>query len=256
MAYDYEISQPLHMVFRSSSLAVSLLLGFTLFRKSYSSPQVLGVLIVTLGIFVTTFADTRPVPLSQAASAASSSVACDGAIGCYAASMTQWLGFGASPRKLIGVGILLSGLFLSALLGHLQSLGYARWKKDESEAIFYQHFFSVLFFAPLTGQLAERAAFWSESDVFWTFGPISLTWLWFNVVGNLITQYICVKGVYLLVSTSGPVTATLVLTIRKFVSLIISILFFNNLWTFFHWIGTALVFGGAIVYSADSLWKK
>lgn len=34
MAYNFEISQPLHMVFRSSSLAVSLLLGFTLFGMS------------------------------------------------------------------------------------------------------------------------------------------------------------------------------------------------------------------------------
>lgn len=47
MAYDFAISQPLHMVFRSSSLAVSLLLGVVAFRKSYGLLEVLGVCVVT-----------------------------------------------------------------------------------------------------------------------------------------------------------------------------------------------------------------
>ncbi len=146
MAYAFEISQPLHMVFRSSSLAVSLLLGFVLFRKTYTFPQVLGVVIVTAGIFVTTFADSRPMVASAAAAG------CDGANGCSAAGASNWLGLvSISPQKMIGIGILLSGLFLSALLGHLQSLGYSYWKKNENEAMFYQHFFSIFFFAPITG---------------------------------------------------------------------------------------------------------
>lgn len=124
MAYDYEISQPLHMVFRSSSLAVSLLLGFVFFKKRYNTAQVLGVAVVTVGIFATTFAD------------ASFSSAC-GPNGCSAASATQWVDFSAmSQRKWIGVAILTSGLFLSSLLGHLQSFGYEYWgKKDEHEAM-------------------------------------------------------------------------------------------------------------------------
>jgi UDP-xylose/UDP-N-acetylglucosamine transporter B4 len=51
MAYDYEISQPLHMVFRSSSLAVSLLLGFLLFRKRYNLPQVVFLAKNTVCLF-------------------------------------------------------------------------------------------------------------------------------------------------------------------------------------------------------------
>jgi UDP-xylose/UDP-N-acetylglucosamine transporter B4 len=124
MAYDYEISQPLHMVFRSSSLAVSLLLGFLFFRKRYNVPQVLGVAVVTIGIFATTFADSK------------SAISC-GPTGCSAASAAQWFDLaGTSSRKWVGVGILTSGLFLSSLLGHLQSFGYEYWKKkDEQEAM-------------------------------------------------------------------------------------------------------------------------
>jgi hypothetical protein len=136
---------------------------------------VLGVVIVTMGIFITTFADARPVAASC------------GPNGCSAAPLTQWLSFDAelSPRKLVGITILLTGLFLSSLLGHLQSLGYELWKKrDENEAMFYQHFFSILFFAPFSGSLAERAASWSASEIVWTAGPLSLTWMWFNVAGE------------------------------------------------------------------------
>lgn len=40
----------------------------------------------------------------------------------------------------------------------------------------------------------------------------------------------------------------MVLTVRKFVSLLVSIVLFNNPWTPAHWMGSVLVFGGALVY--------
>jgi UDP-xylose/UDP-N-acetylglucosamine transporter B4 len=48
----------------------------------------------------------------------------------------------------------------------------------------------------------------------------------------------------------------MVLTVRKFISLIVSIVLFNNQWSVAHWIGTSLVFGGAFIYGADSLFKS
>lgn len=239
MAYDYQISQPLHMVFRSSSLAVSLILGFVVFRKSYNAAQVLGVVIVTAGIFVTTFADAK--------------IDC-GPNGCSAVSVWDFKNFfvdtlaSFSQRKMIGIGLMLVGLFLSSLLGHLQSWGYELFKKkDVDEAMFFQHFFSIFLFAPLASSLSEHAALWSASEPY----ILGIPWLWYNVIGNLITQYICIRGVYLLIGNSGPVTATLVLTCRKFVSLIISIALFNNPWTNAHWLGSVLVFGGTLVYSIE-----
>lgn len=236
MAYDYQISQPLHMVFRSSSLAVSLVLGFTVFKKTYNVAQVLGVAIVTAGIFVTTFADSK--------------IDC-GPNGCSAVSLwdfTNLVSWNFSDRKLIGIGLLLSGLVLSSLLGHLQSLGYELFKKkDVDEAMFFQHFLAIFFFAPLASSLRDHANLWSASEPY----ILGVPWLWYNVIGNLITQYICIRGVYLLIGNSGPVTATLVLTCRKFVSLIVSILLFNNPWTNAHWIGSSLVFGGTLIYSIE-----
>lgn len=44
-------------------------------------------------------------------------------------------------------------------------------------------------------------------------------------------------------------SVTLLVTIRKFLSLIVSIIYFNNAFTSAHWAGAGLVFGGTLVYS-------
>jgi drug/metabolite transporter (DMT)-like permease len=48
----------------------------------------------------------------------------------------------------------------------------------------------------------------------------------------------------------------MVLTVRKFVSLLVSIVFFGNAWSVAHWLGTVCVFGGAVVYSTDFMSRK
>jgi UDP-xylose/UDP-N-acetylglucosamine transporter B4 len=37
-------------------------------------------------------------------------------------------------------------------------------------------------------------------------------------------------------------------TLRKFISLIFSIFYFKNPFSFYHWVGTCLVFGGTIIF--------
>ena len=248
MAYNYQISQPLHMVFRSSSLAVSLILGFTLFKKSYAKHEVLGVIIITLGVFATTFADSK-----------GSMKTCNNS-GCSALGMTELLSlFSAdnAPTKLLGVSLLCGALFLSALLGHLQSWGYGHFgNRDQDEAMFFQHLFSIFVFYPFAHSLSQHARLWSSGETFVTVLGMPVSWMWFNVIGNLVTQYVCLRGVYLLISVSGTLTATVVLTVRKFVSLLISIVFFGNVWTSGHWIGTVMVFGGTFVYATGKELKS
>jgi len=42
---------------------------------------------------------------------------------------------------------------------------------------------------------------------------------------------------------------TLVVTLRKFLSLLISIAYFKNPFSAFHWLGTALVFFGTMLFA-------
>ena len=51
---------------------------------------------------------------------------------------------------------------------------------------------------------------------------------------------------------SSAVTLNLILSVRKFTSLILSILLFKNEFTRNHWIGSLLVFIGTIWYSSSS----
>jgi hypothetical protein len=72
--------------------------------------------------------------------------------------------------------------------------------------------------------------------------------MWAYVAVNIASQLLCIVGVYRLQSQSDPLTVNVVLTVRKFVSLMLSIVAFGNTFTAFHWVGAVCVFGGAVLY--------
>jgi len=71
---------------------------------------------------------------------------------------------------------------------------------------------------------------------------------------NLITQLICVSGVNRLTSRVSSLTVTLVLVVRKAVSLGISVLWLGkgNGGSVLLWIGAAFVLAGTIAYTTSS----
>lgn len=66
---------------------------------------------------------------------------------------------------------------------------------------------------------------------------------------NFFFRYLCISSVYVLTTECSSLTVTLVITLRKFVSLLFSIVYFNNEFTIIHWIGTTLVFIGTIIFT-------
>lgn len=77
----------------------------------------------------------------------------------------------------------------------------------------------------------------------------SIPIMWLYLIGNTMTQYVCISSVFVLTTECASLTVTLVLTLRKFVSLIISIIYFKNPFTIWHWIGTLLVFSGTFMFT-------
>lgn len=59
----------------------------------------------------------------------------------------------------------------------------------------------------------------------------------------------CVSSVFTLTTECTSLTVTLILTLRKFYSLLFSIFYFSNPFTLYHWIGTVLVFVGTIIFT-------
>ncbi|XP_016100982.1 UDP-xylose and UDP-N-acetylglucosamine transporter-like [Sinocyclocheilus grahami] len=78
---------------------------------------------------------------------------------------------------------------------------------------------------------------------------LSVPVMWLYLLMNVITQYVCIRGVFILTTECASLTVTLVVTLRKFLSLIISILYFHNPFTAWHWVGTAVVFLGTLLYT-------
>ena len=66
---------------------------------------------------------------------------------------------------------------------------------------------------------------------------------------NTATQFICISAVYRLTSECVSLTVTLVVTLRKFLSLLFSIWYFDNPFTLLHWLGTVMVFSGTLLFS-------
>jgi len=89
-------------------------------------------------------------------------------------------------------------------------------------------------------------AFESEPLPYIGFGvPSTIVYL----IGNIFTQYVCISSVYFLTTECSSLTVTLVITLRKFASLLFSIIYFRNPFTLYHWIGTLLVFIGTVIFT-------
>ncbi len=62
-------------------------------------------------------------------------------------------------------------------------------------------------------------------------------------------RWLCILFVYRIGSQMDSLSVTLVVTLRKFLSLLVSIYFFRNTFTTTHWLGAVLVFGGTLLFS-------
>jgi UDP-xylose/UDP-N-acetylglucosamine transporter B4 len=72
------------------------------------------------------------------------------------------------------------------------------------------------------------------------------------LVLNSLTQYVCIRGVNILGSISSALTVTIVLNIRKLVSLLLSIWLFGNKLHPTVLLGAAVVFSGGFLYGLES----
>lgn len=174
----------------------------------------------------------------------------------------------------VGVAMLTSVLILQAILANYQEWTSKQFGRAPREAMFYMHTMSLPLFALTLPDLLARASAWSAS------GPtgevlmeklaasalgalpllkpllgvalLPISWvpvMWTYVAINVVSQYVCVAGVYRLTSFADPLTVNVTLTVRKFVSLLLSIWLFGNTFTIPHWVGACLVFGGAMWYA-------
>jgi solute carrier family 35 (UDP-xylose/UDP-N-acetylglucosamine transporter), member B4 len=217
---------------------------------------VLSVLIITVGVILTTLSSRRRDETVNA----------------------SFLG----PRYLTGIGILTLALVFSGFLGVVQDKTYASYSGHSpthnrskkagylgatkmagppniwKESMFYLHFLALPMFVPLRHDLMEQARAVLSSHARTTTFPLAAAQIEFPSVlpallANTLTQLLCVAGVNRLTTRVPALTVTLVLVVRKAVSLVLSVVLFDGSevnWNML-WSGAFLVFAGTVGYAVS-----
>uniref|UniRef100_A0A8C2K0B1 Solute carrier family 35 member B4 n=1 Tax=Cyprinus carpio TaxID=7962 RepID=A0A8C2K0B1_CYPCA len=227
-ALNFNIAMPLHMIFRSGSLIANMILGIIILKKRYAqNPYLIYIYFFFLHIIKSSYYFQN-----------------------VEKGATEEDGFYAFVHWILGIAMLTFALLMSARMGIFQETLYKKYGKHSKEALFYNHFLPLPGFLLLSTDIYRHAVLFSQSS------PVeipvigqSVPVMWLYLLMNVITQYVCIRGVFILTTECASLTVTLVVTLRKFLSLIISILYFHNPFTAWHWVGTAVVFLGTLLYT-------
>uniref|UniRef100_A0A8C9XEH5 Solute carrier family 35 member B4 n=1 Tax=Sander lucioperca TaxID=283035 RepID=A0A8C9XEH5_SANLU len=205
-ALNFNIAMPLHMIFRSGSLIANMILGIIILKKRYSASKYLSVALISAGIFICTIMSARQMNVGNEGS--------------------EEQGFYALMHWLIGeywhVDL---ALLMSARMGIFQETLYKQYGKHSKEALFYNHCLPLPGFLLLSTDIYNHCVYFSHSTP--TVVPVvglTMPIMWLYLLINVITQYVCIRGVFILTTECTSLTVTLVVTLRKFLSLIFSII--------------------------------
>ena len=133
------------------------------------------------------------------------------------------------------------------------------------ESMFYLHFLSLPLFFSIRHDLAvqARALFASHARVTTLSVPLiaarfTLPAVLPALLANTLTQLLCTAGVNRLTTRVPALTVTLVLVVRKAVSLVLSVVLFDGsdvTWSML-WSGAFLVFAGTVGYTVSGRTSK
>ncbi|KAI0172350.1 UAA transporter family-domain-containing protein [Hypoxylon sp. FL1284] len=232
-AFSYDISVPVHIILRSGGSITTMIAG-SLYGKRYSRIQVVAVLLLTVGVETVTQEDT-------------------------------------APKFSTGLAVLLVAQILSAIMGLYTEDTYQKYGPHWKENLFYSHLLSLPLFLPFSRSLVSQFVRLASSKPLAlpaAIGQTNITSIPSNVqhkIGgiyipsqvaylaiNVLTQYACIRGVNLLAAASSALTVTIVLNIRKLVSLLLSIWLFGNRLAAGTLVGAIVVFSAGGLYSLDS----
>lgn len=245
-AFSYDISVPVHIILRSGGSITTMLAG-SLYGKRYSRIQIVAVLLLTVGVGTAAWSDAQSKGTSMDSSQE------------------------PVPKFSTGLAILLIAQIMSAIMGLYTEETYRMYGSHWKENLFYSHLLSLPLFLPFSRSLIRQFVHLVDSK------PLTLPSLIGQVnpstipaavrqkmeelyipsqvayLGlNVLTQYACIRGVNLLAAVSSALTVTIVLNIRKLVSLLLSIWLFGNQLATGTLIGAIVVFSAGGLYSLDS----
>ncbi|KAI6216010.1 hypothetical protein M3Y94_00452900 [Aphelenchoides besseyi] len=244
-ALNYHVPVPLHIIFRSGSLFTSLVMSRVILGREYTSKKYWSVAAISVGIIMCTLAT------AQTEKGTGKEITLEEANKHF----REWV---------IGITMLTVALVASSALALMQEKLYREHGKHPREAMFYtvsQKERSVTFRFSSTSYLYRCSLSWAK--ILCEMPPCSpkspplefaginfvVPELWAFLLLSSAFQWLCISYVYMANSEMDSLSVTLLVTLRKFFSLLISIVYFGNVFTLQHWSGAALVFVGTLVYS-------
>ncbi|XP_033332788.1 ER GDP-fucose transporter [Megalopta genalis] len=233
-AFDFNIPMPLHMIFRAGSLIANMIMCVIVSKKSYTFSKYLSVIMITFGIAICTLISGKDIKSLRGKNVEH-------------VPTTPWEDF---FWWALGISLMTVALLVSARMGILQEELHKKYGKNPKEALYYTHLLPLPFFLTLAPNIWDHFTYAVNSE------PLRVSMLDIYVpklilflIGNVLTQYVCISSVYVLTAECSSLTVTLVITLRKFVSLLFSIVYFRNPFTIYHWFGTVLVFVGTVIFT-------
>ncbi|XGW26071.1 hypothetical protein V3C99_007020, partial [Haemonchus contortus] len=228
-AIKCDIYFPLFIIFKSGSLLANIILGYTLRNHFYTRKQISSVIAVTCGIVIFTLASYDPTAHPKS---------------------PETVRFFSIQPFFIGIFLLTAALMLSAYLGVCQEDMYRTYGKHAKESMFMVHLLSIPGYALLGPEIVKAFDGASRTPPLNILGyDLILPRAWGYILGICVLQYICIKNVYRLTALTTSLNVTMVITLRKFLSLFVSFVAFGNPFNAFHFFGAAFVFIGSLVFS-------
>lgn len=264
-AFSYDISVPVHIILRSGGSITTMIAGY-IYGKQYSKIQIIAVVLLTLGVVVAAWSDAQSKVLYPFY----------GVEARWFMALTPGCPQDPAPtssgqdRPAFGTGllVLLVAQTLSALMGLYTEEIYNVYGPQWRENLFYCHALSLPLFLPFAGSLMAQFRRLSQSPPM-QWAPVASAWAPATIkpvlsattrvpsklvylAANVLTQFACIRGVNLLAAATSALTVTIVLNIRKLVSLLLSIWLFGNQLAAGTLVGAIIVFSAGALYSLDS----
>lgn len=182
--------------------------------------------------------------------------------------------------KTTGLLLLVLAQLLAAIMGLYTELTYKAYTSAYHENLFYSHFLGLPLFLPWSSSLRSQFSKLEDSAPLFLFrnpfpsiipsassaisrygkailylkgspGPSGYVLLPTQIANlglNALTQFVCISGVNMLASRTSALSVSIVLNLRKLVSLILSIYIFGNS------LPVGVVIGAVVVFGSVGLW--
>jgi len=254
-ALEWNISVASSMIIKSCILLVNMALGATLLRKKYSLTQGFAILVLTAGVVLYTIVSipgggsTYPAssatgsnPTGDSSSSTTTGVASEQAmpgVGELLATLLAGDLSGDITIYVVGLLMMCGSLVCTGLIGVTQDMIYRTYGREWKELMFYAHFFGLALFVFFAHDIYSHLVLWTYTS------PL----IWVYLAVNTFSQFLCIKGIYEFISVTNSLTGSFVMTIRKFVLVVVSVLVFENTFTLAHWLSVLLVLIGTLLYT-------